>query len=114
MFADNTNLFISEKNLPELIPIMNTELTKYMTWMNVNKLLVNVSKTNYMIFRKKRMKIPENIPDLLLNREKLQRVSTVKFLGVVLDDTLTWLPHINRIKNKVSKGIGVISKARKY
>ena len=49
---------------------MNTELTNYMTWMNVNKLLVNVSKTNYMIFRKKIMKLPENIPDLLLNREK--------------------------------------------
>ena len=36
MFADDTNLFISGKNLPELIPIMNTELTNYIMWMNVN------------------------------------------------------------------------------
>jgi len=113
MYADDTNLFISGKNLTDLISTLNCELGHYMTWMNVNKLSVNVSKTNYVIFRSKRNKIPSNICNLFLDGTVIERVSSVRFLGVILDETLSWLPHINHVKNKVAKGMGIISKARK-
>ena len=113
MYADDTNLFISGKNINDLINCLNLELTKYIEWMNTNKLLVNCSKTNFMIFKKKRNDLTVDIPDVIFGGEVIQRVSTVKFLGVILDDTLSWSPHINHVKNKVAKGMGIISKLRK-
>ena len=38
----------------------------------------------------------------------------IKYLGVIIDNKITWIPHITYVKNKVSKGIGIIYKARKY
>ena len=38
----------------------------------------------------------------------------IKYFGVIIDNKITWIPHITYVKNKVSKGIGIIYKARKY
>lgn len=114
MYADDTNLFISGSNLSDLTNSLNNELCKYMTWMNSNKLSVNIDKTNYMIFKSKRSKLDSNTGKLYLNGVEIVKVSSVKFLGVILDETLSWIPHINYIKTKVAKGIGIIAKARKY
>ena len=114
MYADDTSLFLSGCNLNTVITDFNNELSKYMAWMKINKLLVNIGKTNYMIFKKKRRNIPDVIPDLLLNNEVIHRVKKAKFLGVLLDDNLTWSFHINHIRSKIAKGMGIIKKARKY
>ena len=114
MYADDTNLFISGKDLNDLVSVMNIEIVKYMTWMTANKLLVNANKTSYMIFRRRQIKINTTVPHICLDGQAIQRVYTVKFLGVLLDDSLTWLPHINLVKNKIAKAIGIIGKARKY
>ena len=45
--------------------------------------------------------------------ESITRVSKTKFLGVIIDDKLSWVDHIQYAKNKISKGIGIICKARK-
>ena len=49
-FADDTNDFTIEKNVRQLIAIMNEELAKIVEWLNVNKLSLNFEKTHYMIF----------------------------------------------------------------
>ena len=38
----------------------------------------------------------------------------IQYLGVIIDNKITWIPHITYVKNKVSKGIGIIYKAPKY
>ena len=113
MYADDTSLFLSGCNLNTVITDFNNELSKYMAWMKINKLLVNIGKTNYMIFKKKRRNIPDVIPDLLLNNEVIHRVKKAKFLGVLLDDNLTWSFHINHIRSKIAKGMGIIKKSEK-
>ena len=45
---------------------------------------------------------------------KIKRVTSVKFLGLIIDDQLKWLEHIQYIKNKVSKSIGILCKVRNY
>ena len=44
----------------------------------------------------------------------LTATDKLKYLGVIIDDKITWIPHITYIQNKVSKGIGIIFKARHY
>ena len=51
--------------------------------------------------------------ELQIEGKRIMEVHETKFLGVIIDDKLSWKPHIIYIRTKVAKGIGVILKARK-
>ena len=88
---------------------LKTELLKIESWLVANRLTLNVSKTHYMIFHRSRIKTVDH--DLILNGNV---VTSTKFLGIIVDDQLKWKQHIDYIKNKISKSIGIIYKARNY
>ena len=94
-----------------MIATLNCELSKLTEWLNANKLSINVSKSHYMVFYRSRQKIKKG--NILLNSIILFQVTFTKFLGVILDDKLKWTYHISYIKNTISKGMGIILKARK-
>jgi hypothetical protein len=111
LFADDTSLFLQGKTIDQLIKTMNAELKNISEWLQVNKLSLNVKKTTYMIFTKRNIIcLPHNVT---INSQIIQRVYVTKFLGVMLDPKLIWEPHIHYVRNKISKGIGIIAKARK-
>ena len=58
LFADDTTLFYSSKNLQELSDVINNELSMMMEWLNANRLSLNIDKTNFMIFRPKKFVLP--------------------------------------------------------
>jgi hypothetical protein len=64
LFADDTRTFLSHTNQGYLISTMNAELEKINIWVETNKLSVNISKTNYIIFRPKQKSISMNLPIL--------------------------------------------------
>ena len=113
LFADDTSLFITGKNLSSIMNAMNHELINITEWLNVNKLSLNIKKTHYMVFNiaKKNVKTSVNIN---VNNFSLEKVNSTKFLGVIIDSKISWLSHIQFIKTKISKGIGILCKARKY
>ena len=55
LFADDTTLFYSSKNLQELSDVVNNELSKMIEWLNANRLSLNIDKTHFMIFRPSKM-----------------------------------------------------------
>ena len=65
-----------------------------------------------MIFRSKKRNCLFST-DLRINGQTITRVESTRFLGVIIDEHLTWREHINTVKNKTSRGLGVICKARK-
>lgn len=101
MFADDTNVFLSHKSIDKLFEIMNTELLKIAAWFNTNKLSLNSTKTNYILFRSAR-KIATG-KSLYINNSLLSQISSTKFLGVVIDQHLTWKDHISLITKKIQK-----------
>jgi len=111
LFADDTNLFLTGKKIHEMTVIFNEELAKLTTWLAVNKLSLNIDKTNYMIFKGKRK---GKAPDLniKIGDKPVKRIDKTKFLGVTIDDTLSWKPHLHEVANKVSKCIGILLKTR--
>lgn len=112
LFADDTNIFLNGKNMTELFQTMNLELKNIVEWLNVNKLSLNVKKTHYMLFGlSKRRTLTNEV--LCINNEVITKVASTKFLGVVIDYKLCWSEHIHYIKSKISKGIGILCKARK-
>lgn len=77
---------------------INSDISKYNNWLNGQKLVMNVTKTNFMLFRSKRM--PDLDIRLNSNCSEIERVTSTKYLGVVLDEKLSWKPHIQHIVKK--------------
>ena len=119
LFADDTNLLYANKNLRSLETVMNDELLKIVDWLTANKLSLNVKKTNYIIFHpyQKRLNYDVNIKilDSRVNKYfNLERKEYVKYLGVMIDNHLSWKHHINYVALKISRNIGILSKLRHF
>ena len=112
LFADDSNMFISGKNLNVLIDTMNMEMIKVIEWLQVNKLSLNLKKTHFMVFRRKRGKIMLE-KDLMVDNVKISRTDKTKFLGVVIDEYLTFEYHVKHVKGKVARGLGILYKSKR-
>ena len=111
LFADDTNLFCNGPNLNELIEKINGELKLIYKWVNVNKLSLNIEKTNFMLFTPKNFSCLKET--VVIDNHPIKEVCHIKFLGVIIDNKLKWKDHIDYISKKIAKGIGVIIKAWK-
>ena len=113
LIADDTNIFFSHIDQNYLVETINGDMNKLTEWFKCNKLSLNAKKLSFMIFqpRQKRERLDFSI---ILNSTHINRVKEVVFLGVVLDEHVTWKPHISRIANKVSKAVGLLYKSRFY
>ena len=114
MFADDTNLFWSHKDIKTLFSVVNQELSKIDEWFKVNKLSLNLKKTNYIFLHPKQKKedIPLKLPRVSINENNIDRVKSTKFLGVLIDENLSRNEHIELVVNKISKNIGILHKAK--
>ena len=112
LFADDTNLFFTDKDLETLIYRTNTTLNLVTKWFHVNKLSLNVDKTNFMVYHTKKKKKNNVDINIKINNCNIAQVCKIKFLGVWMDEQLTWKSHITYISNKISKVIGILRKVR--
>jgi len=111
MFADDTNMFIQGKDITQMEMSMNNEIEHIVEWLHCNKLSLNVDKTHTMLFtNNKKMYGRRN--NVCIEGVMIETVSQTKFLGVIIDNKLSWKEHISYISNKISKGIGVIRKVK--
>ena len=113
LFADDTNLLMSHKNLDTLIDKMNEELIKINTWLQLNKLSLNITKTNFMLFKSSSKKITKQL-NIKIKDHYITQVKSTKFLGTIVDDQLKWKEHINFVANKISRLTGILCKARHF
>ena len=96
LFADDTNILFSHTCLKTLNEIIQIEMNKITDWLNVNKLSINTTKTKFILFRSKNKKPKQHIK-ILLNSENIKQVKNITFLGIVLDEFLTWCDHVDLI-----------------
>ena len=109
LFADDTNLFYSGKDIDELCSVVSIELDKLCVWFQVNKLSLNTSKTNFMIFTNRSC---DDTYSVCMNGLNLSRVFVTKFLGVHMDSKLDWNYHIGIVRNKVAKNVSVMNRVK--
>ena len=111
LFADDTFLKMESNNLSQLRKQANKEMENISNWLISNKLTLNIIKSKYMIITNKK-KIGDDEFYLKLNSKKLERCHQYKYLGVLIDDKLTWKAHIQYICEKIGKTCGVFAKLR--
>ena len=111
LFADDTNLYYESDDLAELEKTMNKELKQLTLWLNVNRLALNIGKTNFVIFRGKKKPNTHNVT-LLMNKRAIEQKCYVKYLGVLIDEHLNWKEHISNVTKKTSRAVGIVCKLR--
>ena len=121
LFADDTTIVYSHQDISSQITMINKELEEINNWFKANKLSVNASKTNCMLLGTRQMisKIDNHASqqqevDIILDDKKLERVTKTKFLGVTIDENLTWKYHIDCISKTISRNIGIINKLKHF
>lgn len=107
MYADDTNVFFTSDDIVKLHSLVNVYLEQLSNWLLDNRLQLNASKTNYMIFRPCNKKVEKEI-SIIFNGTKLNRVTEQKFLGVWFQEQLSWNTHIAHLCTELSKSIGII------
>ena len=113
LFADDSNLFTAGKNPNSLVNTMNIEVQKVIRWLRINKLSLNLKKTHFMIFRKRGGRVLLDT-ELRIDGVEIEMVEKTKFLGIIIDQCFKFDAHIQFIKGKVSRGIGILNKCKKY
>ena len=111
LFADDTNLFFSCKDMLHLFNTVNSELDKLSIWFKANKLSLNIKKTNYILFGNKRLSATV-FHNVSIDGQLLERIEYTKLLGVYIDEKLTWKKHIEHVASKISKGLGAMGRIR--
>ena len=109
LFADDTNIYYVSNDLKNREKKMNKELQKLYEWLCINRLTLNISKTNFIIFHAiNKPKVPVTI---LINKCAIEETKHVKYLGVLIDPQLSFKFHIAEL-SKVSRSIGILYKLR--
>ena len=106
-------MFFCHKSLVCLEKIINTQLAHVETWLNTNKLSLNISKSNFVLFYPPQRKVNDPIK-LYVNNTLLEEKNHVKYLGIMMDNNLNWKNHTIYIAKKITRSRGILSKLRYY
>ena len=109
LFADDTTIYASSRDIQSLFRVMNLNLNSVADWFRANKLSLNVGKTKYVLLSKnKSLVVPEEIK-LSIGPNLLDRVRCAKFLGIFIDERMDWDEQIQLCKSKITSGIYIMN-----
>ena len=112
-FADDTNLLIKNKSLKQLKKHLNFDLCLLTSWLKANKISLNASKTEILIFRNPKKTINYDLK-IMLDGKRLYPSKVVKYLGILIDSHLNWSYHVKTLAPKLSHAIGMLAKIRHF
>lgn len=107
LYADDTSLFYYGHSIDAIISDAQCDLNLLNLWFQSNLLTINIAKTNYIIFTAINKKISDFTP-LRINNQLITKVDNEKYLGLLLDNFVTFKPHINKIKAKLVSLTGAL------
>ena len=110
-FADDTCLLNKSLSRKELNKNTNHDLSKLVNWLRCNKISLNASKTEIIIFKGKNEIITKKW-NFRISGQKLTLKNHVKYLGIYLDEHLSWKKDIDFLTQKLSRSVGILSKLR--
>ena len=126
LFADDTNIFITAESETEVYKLANKTISRMRLYMISNQLHINLSKCTYIHF-KPNINIKERLScartqthvthtqhSLHIGVTKQKEVDKARFLGVIIDEKLTWDDHINYLESKLLSCVATIKRIRKF
>ena len=115
MYADDTVIYFSAKDASQIAKTLSEELTYVNEWFLDNSLFMHKGKTECVLFGTSARLVSTNDNfEVSVDGHVLKRVSEYKYLGVVLDECLSWNAHIKYLLSKAGKRIGLLGRAKAY
>ena len=113
LFADDTTIYYTSDSIDELLSIINSELDIVTDWFRANKLSLNISKTNFIIFQTRHLPVPDRSDlEIKLCNVTIKQVNSVKFLGAFIDHNLEWNDHTKHLENKLSSALYILNRVK--
>ena len=114
-FADDTNLLHINRSLPLLQKLCQKDLRHLCSWLYANKISLNASKTEFLTFKPKNNHKYDNFTcRLKIQRNVIGPSKYIRYLGVLLDQDLSWKPQIDLVASKLKRTNGILSKLRHF
>ncbi|KAL5261473.1 hypothetical protein ACHWQZ_G007251 [Mnemiopsis leidyi] len=112
LFADDTNIFIEGSSPEDAYQKGNKVLCLVREYMVLNKLHINMTKCCYIHFKPKSSSPTNSALGLNICDFPIKRVDSTKFLGVVIDEQLSWEPHVTALRRKLSHASATLYRIR--
>ena len=105
MYAIDTSLFYSHRNIKELFQTANSELRNVNDWCFANKLFLNTDKTKYIFLHKQKQgeEMLLCLQDIIIDKGNIDRVKSMKFPGILIYKNLNWRNRIELVTGKICK-----------
>ena len=113
-FADDTCLTQSANDKNSLELSLNSELINVAEWLYANRLSLNVNKSKLLLFQSKWLHTDQNDFVIKLAGHNMKLDKFVNFLGVTIDNNLSWDCHILNLSKKLGRANGIISILRHF
>jgi hypothetical protein len=114
LYADDTNLFYKNKNLILELPKINEDLQILKNWCDINKLTLNLEKTQYILIKNRQN--PFHLPQgmIKLDNTALKETNSIKFLGITIDQNLSFKIHIENLIVRIRPYIGLLYRCASF
>ena len=100
LFADDTSILITSPNKNDFQLKITTAFNFINEWLNTNLLSINFNETHYVQFITKNK--PKSDIKITYNNKHISTISSIKFLGICINDTINWKYHIEYVLPKLS------------
>ena len=115
MYADDTHITYAGVDVNSIQSNLNHDLDNLNKWLISNKLTLNSAKTEFMLIgSRQKLSTLSNPLELLIDNVPIEHVSSVKSLGIFIDENLRWQTHIDKLSKKIASGIGAIKRIRPF
>ena len=116
MYADDTTLYLYDLTIGGLETKLRSDLFNVENWCKMNHLVVNTSKTQSMLIcsKQKRLLLKNPVLNLKFCNSSIECVSSLKLLGLLIDNELTWKQHVDKVLKTVSCLVGVLFRIRPF
>ena len=115
MYADDTHITYAGSDLHLIQSSISHDLEKLSKWLVSNKLTLNATKTEFMLIgSRQRLSTLSDTLELSIDNVPIEKVSSVKSLGIYVDENLTWYLHVDKLCKKIASAIGAIKRVKPF
>ena len=114
LYADDTCIYSSDKDVVNVVDALNNDLRVVNKWLVNNKLALNAKKCECLLVGSRKRIKDAVVPDVIIGKEKIQRVKCVKYLGIMIDEHLDWSTQVETLSKKVVKDIYLLRRIRQF
>ena len=113
LYADDTLIYCNGDTMVDVQEKLQNCVDDVSEWYQRNNIVVNTDKSCAMVVRSRRI-IPNHPLDINVNNRKLEQVKVMNYLGMEIDEALTWNEHITKLCKKLAFKVSKLARLKKF